>query len=63
MDPESESDDGMDLETSPDAAKATGGAQAQNEGEDQLAPGEDDPPEGRDFGAALSKVMKLPKTA
>ena len=44
MDVDSESRDDVVLETSPEGAGATGGVPAQNEGMEQLAPGEDDSP-------------------
>ena len=63
IDVDSEFRDDMVLETSPEGAGATDGVPAQNEGEDHLASGEDDLPVRQEVGAALSKVMKLPKIA
>ena len=63
MDADSEFRDDMVLETSPEGAGATDGALAQNEGENHLASGEGDLPVRQEVGAALCKVMKVPKIA
>ena len=61
MDVDMESRDDVVLETSPECVGATGEESAQNEGMEQLVPGEGDPPMRGEHGAVISKVIKLPK--